>query len=74
MWTETMRHIATDGNGNLITFDGSVRGMEQTLQQLMAMQRYQQQTVETSVESATDVAVPGMTAWPAPTGDNENNI
>lgn len=40
MWTETMRNIASEGRGNLITFDGSVKGMEGTLQQLMAMQRY----------------------------------
>ena len=40
MWTETMRNIASEGRGNLITFDGSVKGMEGTLQQLMALQRY----------------------------------
>jgi regulator of protease activity HflC (stomatin/prohibitin superfamily) len=36
MWTETIRNIAAEGKGNLITFDGSVDGMERTIRQLMA--------------------------------------
>jgi regulator of protease activity HflC (stomatin/prohibitin superfamily) len=35
MWTETLRNLAQEGRGNLITLDGSVDGMERTLRQLM---------------------------------------
>ena len=49
MWTETMRHIASEGRGNLITFDGSMSGMESSLRQLMAMQRYGEGAVESDV-------------------------
>lgn len=38
MWTETLRQVAQEGRGNLITLDGSVDGMDRTLRQLMALQ------------------------------------
>jgi regulator of protease activity HflC (stomatin/prohibitin superfamily) len=59
MWTETMRNIASEGRGNLITFDGSVKGMEGTLQQLMAMQRYG--STDTSSEDSSDSAAASTT-------------
>lgn len=34
MWTETMRNVASEGRGNLITFDGSVDGMRDSLRQM----------------------------------------
>ncbi|MFM7069444.1 MAG: SPFH domain-containing protein [Actinomycetes bacterium] len=37
MWTESLRHIAENGRGNLITLDGSPSGLEQTLRQMMAV-------------------------------------
>jgi regulator of protease activity HflC (stomatin/prohibitin superfamily) len=37
MWTETLRNLASEGKGNLITLDGSVEGMERTLRQMMAL-------------------------------------
>ncbi|MFZ4518718.1 MAG: SPFH domain-containing protein [Microthrixaceae bacterium] len=36
MWTESLRHVAEAGRGNLITLDGSVEGMERTMRQMMA--------------------------------------
>jgi hypothetical protein len=34
MWTETMRHVASESKGNLITFDGSTDGMRDALRQM----------------------------------------
>lgn len=81
MWTETMRNIASEGRGNLITFDGSVKGMEGTLQQLMAMQRYDSTDTgseDSSVQGADSMAdepaaisrqtpMPDMRRWAPPT-------
>ncbi len=39
MWTETLKHVAENGKGNVIFLDGSVDGMEQTVKQMMAMQK-----------------------------------
>ena len=36
MWTEALRHFAAEGTGNLITIDGSVDGMTNTIRQMMA--------------------------------------
>jgi regulator of protease activity HflC (stomatin/prohibitin superfamily) len=36
MWTEALRHFAAEGTGNLITIDGSVDGMSNTIRQMMA--------------------------------------
>lgn len=36
MWTEAIRHFAAEGTGNLITIDGSVDGMSNTIRQMMA--------------------------------------
>jgi prepilin-type processing-associated H-X9-DG protein len=41
MWTETLKHVAENGKGNVIFLDGSVDGMEQTVKQMMAMQKLQ---------------------------------
>jgi regulator of protease activity HflC (stomatin/prohibitin superfamily) len=38
MWTETMKHVAEFGKGNVIFFDGSADGMEKTVRQLMALE------------------------------------
>lgn len=37
MWTESVRHFAAEGNGNVIFLDGSTEGMENTLRQMMAI-------------------------------------
>ncbi|MGD9705043.1 MAG: SPFH domain-containing protein [Acidimicrobiia bacterium] len=37
MWTEAMRHFASEGTGNALFLDGSPDGMERTLKQLMAL-------------------------------------
>ena len=37
IWTEALRHFASEGKGNVIFLDGSPEGMEHTLQQLMAI-------------------------------------
>ena len=36
MWTESIKHFAEQGNGNVIFLDGSVDGMQKTLQQMAA--------------------------------------
>ncbi|NUM30724.1 MAG: SPFH domain-containing protein [Bacteroidetes bacterium] len=41
MWTETLKHIAENGKGNVIFLDGSTDGMEKTVKQMMAMQKMQ---------------------------------
>ena len=39
MWTESLRHFASEGKGNAIFLDGSTAGMEQTLQQILGLAR-----------------------------------
>lgn len=39
MWTESIKHFAEQGNGNVIFLDGSVDGMQKNIQQLMATSR-----------------------------------
>lgn len=41
MWTETLKHVAENGKGNVIFIDGSTEGMEKTVKQMMAMQKLQ---------------------------------
>ncbi len=35
MWTESIKHFAETGKGNVIFLDGSVEGMQKTMQQMM---------------------------------------
>ncbi|MEY3312586.1 MAG: SPFH domain-containing protein [Ignavibacteria bacterium] len=37
MWNETLRHIAENGKGNVMFFDGSTDGMHKTMRELLAM-------------------------------------
>jgi hypothetical protein len=37
MWTETLRHVAEHGKGNVIFIDGSTEGMNKTLKELIAV-------------------------------------
>ncbi len=37
MWTESIRQVAAEGQGNAIFLDGSVNGMEATMRQLLAL-------------------------------------
>ncbi|MEI7548260.1 MAG: SPFH domain-containing protein [Actinomycetota bacterium] len=39
MWTESIRHVAENGKGNVLFLDGSPAGMEKQMQDLMAMQQ-----------------------------------
>jgi regulator of protease activity HflC (stomatin/prohibitin superfamily) len=39
MWTETIRHMAENGKGNVMFLDGSPEGMQNQIQDLMAMQQ-----------------------------------
>ncbi len=39
LWTESLKHFAEQGKGNVIFLDGSVDGMEKTMKQMMAMQQ-----------------------------------
>lgn len=38
MWTESIKHFAENGKGNVIFLDGSTDGMSRTMKELMAMQ------------------------------------
>ena len=37
MWTEALKHVAENGKGNVMFFDGSVEGMDKSMHQLMAL-------------------------------------
>lgn len=39
MWTESIKHFAETGKGNVIFLDGSAEGMQQTMKQMMATSR-----------------------------------
>jgi len=39
MWTESIKHFAENGRGNIIFLDGSAEGMQQTMKQLMAINK-----------------------------------
>ncbi|MEO6159128.1 MAG: SPFH domain-containing protein [Ilumatobacteraceae bacterium] len=39
MWTETIRHMAENGKGNVMFLDGSPDGMDKQMKDLMAMQQ-----------------------------------
>jgi len=39
MWTEAVRHMAENGRGNVMFLDASASGMQETFQQLIAMQQ-----------------------------------
>ena len=41
MWTETIRHMAENGKGNVLFLDGSPQGMTKQLQELVALQQLQ---------------------------------
>lgn len=37
MWTETVKHVAEYGTGNVIFFDGSSEGMDKTMREMLAL-------------------------------------
>ena len=37
MWTESIKHFAEHGKGNVIFLDGSSENMEKTMKQMLAM-------------------------------------
>jgi regulator of protease activity HflC (stomatin/prohibitin superfamily) len=37
MWTETVKHVAEYGKGNVIFFDGSSEGMDKTMREMLAL-------------------------------------
>jgi prepilin-type processing-associated H-X9-DG protein len=41
MWTEAMRHVAENGRGNILFFDGSPKGMDDQMRDLMALSALQ---------------------------------
>ena len=41
MWTESIRHVAENGRGNVLFLDGSPQGMEKQMRDLMALQTLQ---------------------------------
>jgi prepilin-type processing-associated H-X9-DG protein len=43
MWTESIRHMAENGKGNVLFLDGSPAGMQDQMRDLMAMQQLQVQ-------------------------------
>ena len=46
MWTETIRHVAEMGKGNVMFLDGTPDGMEKQMKDLVAMQQLNAQKVE----------------------------
>lgn len=44
MWTEAVKNFAQEGAGNVIFLDGSVDGMQKTIQQLMGMNKVMETT------------------------------
>lgn len=44
MWTESLKHFAENGRGNVMFLDGSADGMEKTMRQMMAMNKVTQPT------------------------------
>lgn len=53
MWTETIRHMAENGKGNVLFLDGSPEGMQAQLRTLVAMQQLQ---VVGNADAAGDTA------------------
>jgi regulator of protease activity HflC (stomatin/prohibitin superfamily) len=45
MWTESIKHVAEKGQGNVIFLDGSPVGYERTMQQMAALQLASDQRV-----------------------------
>lgn len=39
MWLDTMKHVASHGHGNLMSFDGSMDGFEKTMRQMTALSK-----------------------------------
>jgi len=46
MWTESIKHFAETGKGNVIFLDGSTDGMEKTLKQMMALEKFKTNETE----------------------------
>lgn len=42
LWTESIKHFAEHGKGNVIFLDGSTEGMQKSLQQMMAISKLQE--------------------------------
>lgn len=51
IWTETLRHLAENGRGNVMFLDGSPGGLEDTMRQLMAMQQLSTAEVQRAIGS-----------------------
>jgi prepilin-type processing-associated H-X9-DG protein len=41
MWTEALRHVASEGKGNVMFLDGSVEGMQRSVREMMALSQVQ---------------------------------
>ena len=59
MWTETIRHVAEMGNGNVLFLDGSPDGMEKQMKDLMAMQPLSTQNLRPAAPAASRRDPPG---------------
>lgn len=46
MWTEAIKNFAENSKGNVIFLDGSSEGMDQTMKQMMAMNKLMQTKME----------------------------
>lgn len=58
MWTEAIRHFAAEGEGNLITLDGSVDGMSTTIRQMMAAGHFIGNPVDGAAETGPSSTLP----------------
>ncbi len=64
MWTEAMRHVAENGKGNVIFFDGSTEGMERTIRQLMSLERLDSNAATTAAAAVRNAPPPPRPAPP----------
>ncbi len=59
MWTESIRHVAENGKGNVLFLDGSPDGMQKQFQDLMALQQLHVQPTGTGTrQSAAQTKLP----------------
>lgn len=49
MWTDSIKHFAEQGKGNVIFLDGSNEGLDKTMKQMMALSRIESLHVDTKV-------------------------
>ena len=65
MWTESLKHFAEQGKGNVIFLDGSNEGMQRNMRELMAMGQLAHLPVGTTPQAAGSAPRPRTSEKPA---------